>query len=87
MPIYNQKLIKMVDETIHHFFPEIKHINVEKYDNEIIVEFNDNQNQQFRKNILKNAKSKKLRDIKKALIHELKCFDIIIKNKNEKGSY
>lgn len=87
MPIYNQKLIKMVDETIHHFFPEIKHINVEKYDNEIIVEFNDNQNQQFRKNILENAKSKKLRDIKKALIHELKCFDIIIKNKNEKGSY
>jgi len=87
MPIYNQKLIKMVDDTIHHFFPEIKHINIEKYDNEIIIEFNDNKNQQFRKNILENAKSKKLRDIKKALIHELKCFDILIKNKNEKGSY
>lgn len=85
MPIYNQKLIKMVDDTIHHFFPEIKHINVEKYDNEIIIEFNDNKNQQFRKNILENAKSKKLRDIKKALIHELKCFDII--SENEKGDY
>ena len=85
MSIYNQKLIKTIDDTIHYFFPEIKHINVEKYDDKIIVEFNYNKNQQFRKDILENAKSKKLRDIKKALVHELKCFDIPIKN--EKGSY
>lgn len=85
MSIYNQKLIKTIDDTIHYFFPEIKHINVEKYDDKIIVEFNYNKNQQFRKDILENAKSKKLRDIKKALVHELKSFNILIKN--EKGGY
>lgn len=84
MSIYNQKLIQTINKTIHYFFPEIKHISVDKYDDEIIVQFK-HQNKQFRKNILENAKSKKLRDIKKALIHELKCFNI--PNKNEKGDY
>ena len=82
MSIYNQKLIQTINSTIHYFFPEVKHISVEKYDNEIIVEFNHNKNQKFRKNILENAKSKKLRDIKKALIHEL----ISLKRK-EDGNY
>ena len=59
MSIYNQKLIKTIDDTIHYFFPEVKHINIEKYDNEIIVEFNYNKNQQFRKNILEKEISKK----------------------------
>ena len=86
MSIYNQKLIQLIDDTIHDFFPDVNHINISKCDDIIIVEFK-HKNRYFRKDILENAKSKKLRDIKKTLIHELKCFDIPIKNENEKGNY
>lgn len=73
---YGQKLIQMVETVAHQHFDVVENVQVEKTDDAIYVSFVYSQNDNsvkysFRGNLLENTKTKKLRDLKRALNDQL----------------